>query len=67
MKVMSNLRNRLRQNLINNKKGQGTTEYIMLVVVVIGLVVLIGPKIKTKIQELLGKAEAGIDEVRDTN
>lgn len=67
MKLMSNLRNRLRKSIINNKKGQGTTEYIMLVVVVIGLIVLIGPKIKTKIQELMGKAEAGMDEVRDSN
>ena len=38
MKYLSNLRTRLRANLINNKKGQGATEYILLLVVVVGLV-----------------------------
>lgn len=46
MKLMSNLRNRLRKNLLNNKRGQGATEYILLLVVVVGLVMIFGPRIK---------------------
>lgn len=49
MKLMSNLRNRLRKNLLNNKRGQGATEYILLLVVVVGLVMIFGPRIKTAV------------------
>ncbi len=38
MKFLSNLRTRLRKNLLNNNSGQGATEYILLIVVVVGLV-----------------------------
>ena len=41
MKFFSNLRNKLRnrlnKNVIGNEKGQGATEYIMLLVVIVGL------------------------------
>ncbi|AGH96582.1 Flp1 family type IVb pilin [Pseudobdellovibrio exovorus] len=49
MKLLSNLRNRLRKNLVNNKRGQGATEYILLLVVVVGLVMVFGPKIKSMV------------------
>lgn len=51
MKFLSNLRSRMRKNLLNDKRGQGATEYILLLVVVVGLVMLF----KTKIAEIVGK------------
>ena len=51
MKFLSTLRNRLRKNLIKNQSGQGATEYILLLVVVVGMVVAFGPKIKKAITE----------------
>lgn len=46
MKTLKNLRNRLRKNIANNEKGQGATEYILLLTVVVALVVMFGPRIK---------------------
>lgn len=51
MKFLSTLRNRLRKNLIKNQSGQGATEYILLLVVVVGMVVAFGPKIKKAISD----------------
>ena len=45
MKLLSKLRNKMRTHL--NNRGQGATEYILLLVVVVGLVIAFGPKIKS--------------------
>lgn len=55
MKYFSTLRNKLRANLLNNKRGQGATEYILLLVVVVSLVILFKDKIKTAVE---GKTKA---------
>ncbi len=55
MKLFSNLRNRLRKNLANNEKGQGATEYILLLVVVVGLVLAFKGKIVGKFNEATDK------------
>lgn len=60
MKFLSNLRNRLRTNLINNKKGQGATEYILLLVVVVGLVMLFKNKIRSTMDEKMGSLDENI-------
>lgn len=52
--MLSNLRNRLRKNMTNNERGQGATEYILLLTVVVGLVVMFGPTIKAKFKEKVG-------------
>lgn len=56
MKFLFNLRNRLRKSLIQNNKGQGATEYILLLVVVVGLVLAfkkpIMEKMKGKVDDL---------------
>ena len=44
--MLAKLRNRLRTNMLKNNRGQGATEYILLVAVVVGIVMLFGPKIK---------------------
>lgn len=62
MKMLKNLRNRLRKNMTNNERGQGATEYILLLTVVVGLVVMFGPTIKKKFNEKVGNLETQMDE-----
>lgn len=66
MLSLSMLRNRLRKNLAKNNRGQGATEYILLVAVVVGIVMLFGPKIKEKLTGSGGAVEkigSGMDTV----
>ncbi len=51
MKFLNTLRNRVRKSLIANQSGQGATEYILLLVVVVGMVVAFGPRIKTALKD----------------
>ena len=46
MKFLGKIRNNLR-NSLKNKRGQGATEYILLLVVVVGMVMIFKDKIKT--------------------
>lgn len=62
MKMLKNLRNRLSKNMTNNERGQGATEYILLLTVVVGLVVMFGPTIKKKFNEKVGNLETQMDE-----
>lgn len=64
MKFFNNLRNRMRKNILNNKSGQGATEYILLLVVIVGLVMMFGPKIRTAIQGKVGDLEKGMEEIQ---
>lgn len=64
MKLFSTLRNRLRTNLVKNNRGQGATEYILLLVVVVGLVVAFGPKIKSTMGAKMNQLDADIQGVR---
>jgi hypothetical protein len=65
MKYLTDLRNRLRRkNLINNKSGQGATEYILLLVVIVGLVMIFGPMIKTKMKDKMSDLSSNIDSVK---
>lgn len=63
MKLFTNMRNRLRKNLIKNQSGQGATEYILLLVVVVGLVMMFGPRVKKAMDEKMGNLEAGMGEI----
>lgn len=62
MKLLSNLRNRLRKNLANNERGQGATEYILLLTVVVALVVMFGPTIKAKFKDKMDNLTGQMDE-----
>ena len=64
MKLITTLRNRLRKNLINNRSGQGATEYILLLVVIVGLVMAFGPKIKSAMNNKMQDLEGQINEVK---
>lgn len=48
---------------LNNKKGQGMVEYILLLVVVIGLVFMFKGRIKTMFESAAGKADQGVNDV----
>ena len=63
MKLLSNLRNRLRKNLLKNESGQGATEYILLLVVVVAVVMMFKDKIKTKLDGTIGDLGTKMDEV----
>ncbi len=65
MKYLSNLRTRLRANLINNKKGQGATEYILLLVVVVGLVLAFKKPIMDAMNKKTDDLKASMDKVTD--
>lgn len=55
---MKNFKN-FSKKLLKNRSGQGATEYILLLVVIVGLVMLFGKDIKTtmegKLSDLKGK------------
>lgn len=63
MKFLTNLRNRLRTNLLKNKRGQGATEYILLLVVVVGLVMAFKGKIMNIMNEKVGALGNDINSV----
>lgn len=67
MKFLSNLRNRLRKTMFNNERGQGMTEYILLLVIIVGIIMVFGKQIKEKINIATGKLGGNIDTVIDTN
>ena len=67
MKLLSNMRNALRKNILKNKSGQGATEYILLLVVIVGLVMMFGPKIKSIMSGKVDSLATDIDGVKSTN
>jgi len=63
MKFLSNLRNRLRARLLKNNRGQGATEYILLVAVVVAVVMMFKGQIQSKLKSTVGTIEGQIDQV----
>lgn len=61
MKMFKNLRNRFKKTL-TNERGQGATEYILLLTVVVGLVIAFGPTIKKKFGDKVGELTNKMDE-----
>lgn len=59
--MFTNLRNRLRKSMIKNERGQGATEYILLVAVVVGVVMMFGGKIKEKLKSTTDNLGQSID------
>ncbi len=64
MKFLNTLRNRLRKNLIKNQSGQGATEYILLLVVVVGLVMLFKGKIKSAMSDKMGELDQSMQSIK---
>lgn len=59
--MLTKLRNRLRKSMLKNNRGQGATEYILLVAVVVGIVMMFGPKIKSKLTQTTEQLGSSID------
>lgn len=64
MKLITTMRNRLRKNIVANQSGQGATEYILLLVVIVGLVMLFGPRIKSAMTTKMSELDADIQSVK---
>jgi uncharacterized protein (UPF0333 family) len=68
--MLASLRKFTRKTLKNNR-GQGATEYILLVAVVVGIVMMFGPKIKQKLtdttDQLGGKITESVDKSTSAN
>lgn len=64
MKLITTMRTRLRKNLIAGHSGQGATEYILLLVVIVGLVMLFGPRIKSAMTTKMSELDADIQSVK---
>ena len=56
MKFLSNLRTRLRKNLLKSNAGQGMTEYILLLVLIIAIGAIFKKQIKSAVDEKMGSA-----------
>lgn len=59
--MLAKLRNNLRKSMLKNNRGQGATEYILLVAVVVGIVMMFGPKIKEKLKSTTDQLGSSID------
>lgn len=49
------------KSLWKDESAQGATEYIMLLVVVVGLALMFKDKIKTQVETLIGKLEGDLN------
>ncbi len=63
MKFLSNIRASLRRNLLKNNAGQGATEYILLLVVIVGLVIAFKDPIKAAFNKKMVALDEGMSEV----
>jgi F0F1-type ATP synthase membrane subunit b/b' len=53
-------------NYLKNRKGQGTTEYIVILAIAVGIVMSIfWPKIRTALTDKTGKIVQGIEKAGD--
>ncbi len=60
---MKSLKN-IAKKYFENKKGQGATEYILLLVVLVALVLALGPKIKDMVTKAMDKANSQAEQVQ---
>lgn len=52
-----------KKSLVNNNKGQGMVEYVLLLVVIIGLIIVFKKPITEKFNEATGKATSQMGEI----
>jgi Flp pilus assembly pilin Flp len=63
---MKNLKNSLKK-LWKDESAQGATEYILLLVVVVGLVMMFGPRIKETVSNKLSELTGNISSFQGGN
>lgn len=63
MKKMNDGKVKKNSRFLKNQKGQGMVEYVLLLVVIIGLVMAFKKPITEKFNEITGKATSGMDSV----
>jgi Flp pilus assembly pilin Flp len=51
------------KNLWNDESGQGTAEYILLIAIVVGVLVMFGPRIKSAVESKLSEVEGQMGEI----
>lgn len=56
-------KDRFKKSIVNNNKGQGMVEYVLLLVVIIGLIIVFKKPITAKFEEATGKATSGMGEI----
>lgn len=61
MKKVVNKKNKMK--FLKNQKGQGMVEYVLLLVVIIGLVIAFKEPITRKFKEATGSVESGMGDV----
>lgn len=67
MKFLSKMRAGLRKNLLKNQSGQGATEYILLLVVVVGLVIAFKKPIMDAVTKKASGVATDMDKVTTAN
>lgn len=55
------------KNLLKNKSGQGATEYILLLVVVVALVLMFKDRIRSTMEGKIGELEGQINQFSGNN
>lgn len=60
---MKNILKRKKKNLLKNEKGQGMVEYILLLVVIIGIVMVFKGKIKGWFESASNSAGSGVENI----
>lgn len=63
MKVLNNGKVKKNSKFLKNQKGQGMVEYVLLLVVIIGLVMAFKKPITDKFNQVTGKATSDMDAV----
>ena len=63
MKKLNKAKIKKNSKFLKNQKGQGMVEYVLLLVVVIGLVFAFKKPMTDKFNEITGKATSGMDNV----
>ncbi|MBC7466408.1 MAG: hypothetical protein H7256_10485 [Bdellovibrio sp.] len=61
MQFLSNLRTRLRKNLLKSNAGQGATEYILLLVVLVAVMGIFKKEILKAVNAKIGTTGASIE------
>ncbi|MBC7753856.1 MAG: hypothetical protein H7Z71_06435 [Moraxellaceae bacterium] len=62
MQFLSNLRTRLRKNLLKSNAGQGATEYILLLVVIVAVMGIFKTQILAAVKSKIGSAGTSIQD-----